>query len=205
MEKMIKHATWHTLNFLIIHLVSYCFRIAFKWELRDLDGLISPDSFCEIGMDNKPGSIEVEMELLEILEDDHLDSMRYAIVGIIEYRDRFVDLNNLDVDEVLYNLDAIDLANRICDGSLNVSHPKSNYQKLVKGRAAVYYDLFFALYSAACMLMAGKKMVVNTRLRKQFNQVFDELIRSDQYCEDENAGLLLELMAELEKDCLNNI
>lgn len=205
MEKIIKHATWHMLNFLIIHLVSYCFRIAFKRELRDLDGLISPDSFCEINMDNKPGSIEVEMGLLEILEDEHLDSMRDAIVGIIEYRDRLANLNNLDEEEMLYNLDAIDLANVICDCSLSVPHPKSNYKQLVKGRVGVYFDLFFAMYSASLMLTVGKKLLVNQRLRKQFNQVFYQLIRPDYDCGGGNTGLLLELMAELEKDCLNNI
>lgn len=200
MEKLIKHATWHLLNFLIGHLIGYCFRIAFKRELRDLDGLILPDSFCEMVTENKPGTMEVEMQLLEILEDEHLNSMRYAIVGIIEYRDMLVDSNNLDVAEMLCNFNAIDLANRICDGSLHVVNPKRNYRQLVKGRTTVYYDLFFAIYSACCMLIAGKKLLVTRASRKRFNRVFYESIQPGYYCEDSNGALLLELMAELDRE-----
>ena len=189
-EEQIKGSILHVLNFMIRELLKQCFKLAFKKELSDLKGLVRPDSICYV---TEEGYVccGVELELLEILDDEPIKQMLVSIDQILDCIDRYLMINNLDMEELLE--EQIHEQNAYESISIYVYKQKCNgsYKTICKNINAVYLTFEQVLYHCAHQFIRGKLDV--------FDGAFDFFWEQNDRLEtdDQNALLLLDLMKSL--------
>lgn len=198
-QTTINHAAWHLLNFMMMQLIGYCFRLAFEKELSDLKGLIHPDSFCEMEVDTR-GSIEVELELLDSLEDEANRVLIDSIHRIVDCRNVLAMINNIELEKVLVDQLAIKYAGDINELGEVMPEDCGDYNDLVICGYELYMDLFYQLYLCSQMFNQGSAKVITRKSRQQFNALLDQLMTDTLDTENKNAKLLLSLLAALWED-----
>lgn len=197
LNNTIPHTSWHLMNFMMCQIIGYAFRFAFETELADLKELVHPDSFCEMESDGKPGSIELELNLLETLDDPAVRIMLDSMERIISCRDMLALVNNLDLDNLLSDLLAIQLAENICNESNEVPRDMGGYKALLRGTTEFYYELVFQVYLCAEMFNTRTLHVITDETVERFCRQHGDIMLEELTADDKNVDLLYKLMIEL--------
>ncbi|ACU03313.1 hypothetical protein [Pedobacter heparinus] len=200
LQTTINHTAWHLMNFMMMQIIGYCFRLAFEKELSDLKGLVHPDSFCEMEND-KRGGIDIELELLDALEDESNRVLLDSIHRIVNCRNVLAMINNIDPEKALVDKLAIQYANNIHEFGEIMPEDCSDYNTLVLWGYELYMDMFYQLYLCSEMFNQGTTNVVTKKAYDEFNAALDQLMMGNLVPENKNAQLLLGLIEDLQEDC----
>jgi hypothetical protein len=196
-QETIKGTTYHTLNYIVLDLMGYCFRLAFEKELGDLKGLVDPDSICGLMDDGTPGDWDVEYELLDNLEDEAVKLLMNSIKRLIECREVLRMINNLEAEEVVTDEYAIDEATHIC-WCADFEQPKDeSYTEMVLGTALMYTNFHYRLFVCAFMFMQNKVDVDDEEMCAALDDNLADILNDRMVTEDKNARLLLDLIQDL--------
>lgn len=191
------HTAWHLMNFMLCHITGFCLRLAFEKELADLKDLVDPDSLCGVTGQGNVGSMDVELELIEILDDPVIKILRNSMARIVQCRDVMAMINNLDIDKALYDTCAVDLARSLCAYESYEPDAKYNYKQLVSDAFLVYVDFYVVTYMCSCMFSRETLEVFGDDIQDEFMDDMTGILGGDIVTGNQRADLLLDLIADL--------
>lgn len=108
-EKIVRGSVIHVLNYMVIELLRFGYKLAVKNELADLEDLINTnaDKWMRPEANEETGLIclDDDMELLDSLNDPAVKQLMISISRILKTVDTYVLMTSPDIDELLLELD----------------------------------------------------------------------------------------------------
>jgi hypothetical protein len=202
-EDIIKGAVVNVMNFVIIRMLSTAFALAFEKGLHDLKEYMSPIDLCEFYKGHDSGSIEIELELIEMVEDKDVRAIVARINNIFDFLNIYVMINNLDIEEVITDPECTKLASDLYrEEPINLS---LNFE----AQKTIEYSNFFwynhAIWQSIRILLSGNtnedEDVAMEEFEKQYFDFLDEDVTSD----NRSVALLYDLQRCLAKGIIGRI
>ena len=108
-EKIVRGSVIHVLNYMVIELLRFGYKLAVKDELADLKDLINTnaDKWMRPEANEETGLIclDDDLELLDSLNDPAIKQLMISISRIFQARDTYVLMTSPDIDELLLEVD----------------------------------------------------------------------------------------------------
>lgn len=149
LEHIIEGSVYHVLNYMIRDLVKFGFKLGFENELADLKHLVDYNPAYGEHEDSE-GHWQVDVELLNLLEAEDVDMMRDSLILVYECREAFRLINDLDADELLGDVDAVDQAAGLYE-ILPGYGETASYAALISDVEDLHFHFTFLVY--LCVLM----------------------------------------------------
>lgn len=194
-EEIIKGAVVNVMHFVVIRMLSTAFALAFEKGLHDLKEYMSPIDLCDFYKGHDSGSIEIELELIEMVEDKDVKAIVASINKIFDFINIYVMINNLDIEEVITDSECTKLANDLyCEEPIDLSLDFET-QKTTEYSNFFWYN--YAIWQSIRLLLSGNtnedEDEAMEEFEKQYFDFLDEAVTSD----NRNVALLYDLQRSL--------
>src|SRR5215217_7749191 len=200
-EEIVKGSVWHVLNFTNATVMEYTFALAFEKELADMKGLMKGGSFCDV-LDEEKGLyfINTELELLESLKDPAIVILVDTIHKLIDCANTYFIIIGIDLEELATD----DQYNYMAGGTWNSMYfelKEEGYDALLQTAGTLYHSMLYVLYTAAYQLILKRADVYEVS-DDEFWKNYHPLLVGELKVEDPLAQILIDLIAELQKDAM---
>ena len=194
-EEIIKGAVVNVMHFVVIRMLSTAFALAFEKGLHDLKEYMSPIDLCDFYKGHDSGSIEIELELIEMVEDKDVKAIVASINKIFDFINIYIMINNLDIEEVITDSECTKLANDLyCEEPIDLSLDFET-QKTTEYSNFFWYN--YAIWQSIRLLLSGNtnedEDEAMEEFEKQYFDFLDEAVTSD----NRNVALLYDLQRSL--------
>lgn len=148
-ERLIRGSVIHVMNYIVIELLRYGYKLAMKDELADMRDLIdtNADKWMRPGANEETAIIclDDDLELLSTLKDPVIKRLMISIERIIDMVDTYAVITSPDIDELLMEDELHETAGGIFYTYFLDMDEDGTYGNLL--------DNLIIYYSAICLLM----------------------------------------------------
>ncbi|MES2454567.1 MAG: hypothetical protein V4594_03460 [Bacteroidota bacterium] len=198
-EKIIRGSITHVLNFTVMELMRYGFKLAMKKELSELNDLIDTDSTkwmrAEVG---DLICIDEDLELLESVDDAGVKQLLVMIERILETGHTYQIMGNLDLEEVLTDQDICVEAHGIFSTYLIEIENEGTYEGIIHSLYMFFCSIDMLLFYCVAQLELNKLDVYDEAQQLSYDHAFTPGFEFDP--QQSASVLLMELREELNSD-----
>lgn len=201
-EKIVRGSVIHVMNYIVIELMRFGYKLAVKNELADLKDLINTnaDKWMRPEANEETGLIclDDDLDLLEALDDAAVKRLMISIRRILKTVDTYALMSSPDIDELLEEEDLHDEAGGIFDAYSVELAEDGSYENVLDNLVMYYTAIYMLLWYCITQLELGRL------------EVYDEALQlsSDYYSSEGHevslkepvSELLLELSEDLGRD-----
>ncbi|ACU04219.1 hypothetical protein [Pedobacter heparinus] len=197
-EEIIKGSIFHLMNFMIMELLRHGFLLAMRDELKDLKGLVRVEDEYWLAEPSEYVCITDEIELLRQVKDPLVKLIMSSVDKISRYKDTYLMVNNLDSMEIICNDEFNEAAGSIYYANTYEMDCDGSYNSIYVNVLSYYWCMELILFYGVTQFMLNKEEVYE-EVDKNYEH-YHTTKGFETLTDNKNALLLLDLMAELNKD-----
>ena len=189
-EKIVRGSVIHVLNYIVIELLRFGYKLAVKDELADLKDLINTnaDKWMRPEANEETGLIclDDDLELLDNLKDPTIKLLMISIKRILDTVSTYVIMSSPDIEELLMDDELHEEAGGIFFTYSPELEEDGSYAKLRNNLVMYYTSIHMMLWYCITQLELGRL------------EVYDEALKfSDEYYSKDGFEALKEPVSEL--------
>lgn len=196
-QNIIEGSVLHVLNFIIMGLMRHGFTLAMEDELSDLKGLVRTDQAHWMSSEGKGiAYTNVEVELLGQVKDPAVKRLMQVARKVIGFHYVYLVVNDLDEDEVILDDDCRQIGADVFNAYVFCRKDDGLLEEKLESLREFYQQMDMMLFHCAMQFCLERIEILPEVACAYHDHWYRK--RYEKLYMDQNAGLLLCLMSELE-------